>query len=400
MEEFPKLLLLSDEGPQMSTAGGILLFRLLQNYPTDRLRVIERRVEPGRTRLNCRYDSLATPWRRLEQSRFHRWHRTFRAFGLVPVVPSCAVDALLKGFQPDVVLCVMQFSSYYETAWRYARKRGLPLVVIVHDVNEEWESVFPGARRAQRHRDGEFYRYASRRLCISPEMEMFCAGVYGARGDVLYPNRSEALTPRRFEESLTLKTVGKLTVGFVGSLNYGYGDELLRLLPSFRTAQARVIAFSTPPGGTCVALLQANDCFDFRGFAPGLEAWRIIQTECDAVILPYSTSAGMLETLYRHHFPSKLPEYLALGMPVIVTGPDYATGVKWGLAHPEAAATATRFEDVERLLARLRDDADWRVSLARGAFRDGDTDFNPVRIREEFLRHLRVVARLAKNVAE
>jgi glycosyltransferase involved in cell wall biosynthesis len=395
MEEFPKLLLLSDEGPQMSTAGGILLCRLLKDYPPGRLRVIERKVEPGRTRLNCRYDSLTTPWRRFEQSRFHRWKRSLRAFGLVPPVSLRKIDMLLGDFEPRVVLSVMQHACYYDAAFRFSRTRQLPLMVIVHDVNEQFEPVFPFALGSARRRDGMYYRYASRRLCISPEMEELCAELYGTRGDVLYPNRSEELTSRRFEESLTLRTAGKLTIGFVGNLNYGYGDELLRLLPAFRTAQARVIAFSNPPGGTCAALLQANDCFDFRGFSPGLEAWRTIQAECDAVILPYQNCSGRLENLYRHHFPSKLPEYLALGMPVIVTGPDYATGVKWGLSHSKAVLTCTSADPMTlvRELLRLRDDAAARLGLARTGFEAGLIDFDPLKIRDQFLQYVREAAR-------
>lgn len=394
MDEFPKLLLLSDEGPQMSTAGGILLFRLLQNYPAEQLRVIERKVEPGRTRLNCRYDSLTTPWRRFEQSRFHRWKRSLRAFGLVPPVPLRKIDTLLGGFQPQVVLSVMQHACYYDAAFRFARKRRIPLVIIVHDVNEQFEPVFPFALGSARRRDGMYYRYASRRLCISPEMEELCADLFGARGDVLYPNRSEELSPRRFEEALTLRTTGKLTIGFVGNLNYGYGDELLRLLPAFRAATAQLVVFSNPPGGQCAALLDARDCFDLRGFAPAMEAWRTIQAECDAVILPYPHTHGRMEMLYSYHFPSKLPEYLAIGLPVIITGPEYATGVRWGLRHPSAVLTCAKPDlglHIE-LLNRLRSDASLRASLAEAGWCAGLEDFDPNVIKNKLLKRLQEVS--------
>src|ERR1041384_807182 len=106
--ELPKLLLLSDEGPQTATAGGLLLFRLLKDYPPERLHVIEREIVSDRTRLTCRHQIVTPLWRRLERSRLHRWHRSLRSLGLVPVVPPRKVDALLDGFRPEVVLCVMQ----------------------------------------------------------------------------------------------------------------------------------------------------------------------------------------------------------------------------------------------------------------------------------------------------
>jgi len=395
MDNWPSLLLLSDEGPQTSTAGGMVLFRLLEDYPKERLRVIERRVEPGCTRLPCRYETLTTPGQRFEHTRFHRWKNSLRAFGLVPPVPLRRIESLLDGFRPEVVLCVMECAAYYDCAWSFARKHGLPLVVIVHDVNDQFEPVLPFALGAARRRDGAFYRFASRRLCVSPEMEALCVELYAAHGDVLYPNPSEELQPRRFAEAWHLKQPGRLTVGFAGNLNYGYGEELLRLLPAFRAAQARLVLFSKPPGGAAAALQDAKDCCEFRGFAPtALTAWHAIQKDCDAVILPYPNPPGAWERLIRHHFPSKLPEYLALGLPVLVTGPDYATGVTWALKHPEAAAVCTSVDLAEpaRLLARLRKEAPLRLALAEGARCAGLMDFDPRKIKAEFLGHLRTVA--------
>jgi glycosyltransferase involved in cell wall biosynthesis len=395
VQQLPRLLLLSDEGPQTTSAGGLILFRLLKDYPVDRLQVIARRVPPEDSRLNCRYNSLTTLWRRFEQSRFHRWKRSLRAFGLVPPVPVRRVEKLLDGFQPDVVLCVMQHAAYYDTAWRFARTYRLSLIVIVHDVNDQFEPVLPIALRARRRRDTAFYNYASARLCVSPEMEELCTKQYGATGEVMYPIRSDGLQPRAFEDARTLKSPGHLTIGFVGNLNYGYGDELLRLLPAFRAVGAKLIAFSNPPRAECAALLDARDCFDFRGFAPGLGAWQTIQAECDAVILPYPNSSGRLENLYRYHFPSKLPEYLALGMPVVVTGPDYATGVKWALRNPNAVMSCAKPDVASHIewLKRLRSDTTLRVSLAEAGGRAGLEDFDPTAIKNQFLDRLQEVSR-------
>jgi glycosyltransferase involved in cell wall biosynthesis len=386
----PRILLFSDEGPNLRSAGGILLYRLLDSYPRDLLRVIERDADSARGHLDCRYDSLVMPWRRFEQSRFNRWKRSLRGFGLVPPVPMQEVDDLLSGFKPNIILCVMQHAAYYDAAWRYAFRHQLPLVIIVHDVNEQFEPVLPWALGAARRRDGDFYRYAARRLCVSPEMEDLCAELYGVRGEVLYPNRSEDLHPRPFDDAASLKSQGRLTVGFVGNLNYGYGDELLRLLPAFRSSGSRLIAFSQPPGKSCAALLDAKDCFEFRGFVPSRDAWNAIQSDCDVVILPYPNPASSMERLYRHHFPSKLPEYLALGMPVLVTGPEYATGVRWAQRHSEAVAnySGLDLQGISHLLERLRDEAAFRLRLTRAGFTAGNRDFDPLRIKSAFLEHL------------
>jgi hypothetical protein len=115
-----------------------------------------------------------------------------------------------------------------------------------------------------------------------------------------------------------------------------------------------------------------------------------IKQDCDAVWLPYPNPAGAMERLYRHHVPSKLPEYLALGMPVIVTGPEYATGIRWARAHAHAVATETG-GDIDRMVAlfqRLRNDAAWRRQIAEEGWVAGQRDFDPVLIRQRFIAHL------------
>ena len=391
----PRILLLSDEGPQTGSAGGLLLHRLLATHPPDRLLVIARQVPTvGEPLPGVSYLPLVPPWGRFERSRFNRLKRSLRAIGLVPPVPARRLDALVGSFQPEVVLCVMQHAACYDTAWSWARRRRLPLVVLVHDVNDQFEPVLPWARGAARRRDGAFYRYASRRLCVSPEMEALCRRRYGAAGSVLYPNRSPDLQPIPSDRTETLRRPGSFTVGFAGNLGYGYGRELCRLLPALRRAGARLVVYSRPPGPDCAALATASDCVELRGFRPASEAWAGIQQDCDAVWLPYPVPAGELAELYRHHFPSKLPEYLALGLPVIVTGPADATGVRWAEAHRPAVAVATDpgIDGFERLLRELAANPERRRQLAADGWAAGQREFDPGLILRQFQAHVQAAA--------
>jgi glycosyltransferase involved in cell wall biosynthesis len=315
-----------------------------------------------------------------------------RAFGLVPPVSTRKIARLLEGFRPDVVLCVMQHAVYYDAAQHFARAGGLPLVVLVHDVNEEFEPVFPWAVVAMRRRDGEFYRYASRRLCISPEMERFCASIYGAPGSVLYPNRSEDLEARPPELCEVLRRPQSLTVGFAGNLNYGYGEGIIRMLPAIRAAQVRLIIYGRPPAGAAAPLAEATDCCEFRGFAPSAQAWADLQRDCDAFWLPYPDLGGQMERLYRHHFPSKLPEYLALGMPVIVTGPEYATGMAWARRNLGPELCANGEKEATHVFRSLASDPALRRRLAERCLQSGQRDFDPVKIVSEFYGHLAAAA--------
>jgi glycosyltransferase involved in cell wall biosynthesis len=204
-----------------------------------------------------------------------------------------------------------------------------------------------------------------------------------------------------------------LTLGYAGSVAYGYGEELVRLIPVLREVGARIRMFSPKPSRSLNVLNQASDVVEICGYRPALEAWREIQETCDAVILPYMNPAECNELLYRTHFPSKLTEYLALGMPVIVSGPVFATGVKWargegreargerqGISNfqsddfdilktaPNGAVPCTSREELVGCLQRLRSDAELRMELAKRASGAGRRDFDPVVIRRHFVSAL------------
>jgi len=392
----PRVLIYSNEFPQTGSAGGILLDRLFKDYPPELVRIVGPRPQRASAPVRFRHHEVAMPWSRFEHSRFNRSHRTLRSYGLVPLKQPGQVDQLLEGFQPEVVLTVMQHGTWYDSAMHYAKARSLPLVTIIHDDNEGFDRVHSFARGAQRKKDGAFYRFAVRRFCVSPEMEEEFSRRYGVRGEVLYPNRSEDLGPRDPEMNASLRTPGRLTIGFVGNPNYGYGEQLVKMLPAIREAGARLIVWGHAPGGAAAPLAQARDVVDLRGFVPSHEAWEAVKRECDAVVFPYLDPPGSMERMYSIHFPSKLPEYLALGMPIVMVGPECATGVKWARRHSEAISflDARYPQNWGSDLKRLGADPDLRTSLGQKALAEGAQDFDPVSIRETFLAALCEVARV------
>jgi glycosyltransferase involved in cell wall biosynthesis len=381
------VLLLSGAVPETRFAGSLLLYRLFQTYPTERLCALGPRTHPSSELLACRYEYLA-PSRssRLNLTRFAELKRSLEAIGLAGRIPLGRVDAAMNGFVPDVVVAVMERHDYMDAAYRLCRQRRLPLVLIVHDRLESFELVYPPFRPAQLAGNARIYRFASARLCVSPEMVESLARVYGARGSVMYPNRSEALAPRAAEDSATLKAPPAFTIGYAGSLAYGYGDRLREVMPALAGSSVRLRIYSHDTAAASIA-----GATHAGGF-PATELWERVKAECDAVWLPYSHHEHV-QPLYATHFPSKLTEYMALGMPVVITGPAHATGVKWGLAHRNATVTLAdaAVDEIRGTLDRLRNNPHLRVEVAANA-RGGDEDFNPIKIREQFLDVLRAAA--------
>jgi hypothetical protein len=358
-----KVLIISEQIPHSISAGNIQLLRLFSDYPADKLLVVGPPVPEEAKRLACRYESLLPPLNRLNTTRFHAWRRTARFLGLIPLNSLREVNRLVGDFQPDLVLSLMETSDYYELAEQYARSKGIPLYLIVHDTNEEFEKVFSWAKPRQLDKDQRIYRFARERFCISPEMAEFNEERFGVPGKVLYPIPDPEIRPRPLEWSKALRQPPHLTIGYAGSMAYGYSEMMLKSLPLLEKAGVRLELCSPKPSGKVAALLE-SPIVKWHGYqqtpAAGL---KLLQERCDVLWLPYLEPPGENEKLYRTHFPSKLFDYLATGMPVLVSGPAEATGVKWVRNHLHEA-TAAENRNLEDHLARMKADTGMRSKLA------------------------------------
>lgn len=379
----PYLYIISQEVPHSRAAGSILLQRLLKKWPSDRLMVYGPTVPVGAEKLNCEYRTINPGPARLQRTRF--------APLAPPLAKVCRPHIKIAGPAPPgaVVLSVMQSSAYYATAYAFARRNRLPLALIVHDDPEEIEPVRWWTSQVVRGINRRIYRAAEARFCISPQMRDVLQRRYGAGADVLYPNRSRNIIARPIEWNAELRRSDRLVLGYAGTLAYGYSKGLERMLELLRDNDVtlRVYSLQKPE-------FVNHPSVEYAGAAnhPD-ELWPRVQFECDAVVLPYASPTDGHEALYRTHFPSKLPEYLALGMPVIISGPSYATGVQWGLAHQDACITIETgsVEGLAVALRRLAAEGDWRRGLALGAIQSAGGDFAPGRIEASFERRLREI---------
>ena len=400
-DSFPRVLILSNQIPQTMYAGCIVLHRLFSRYPTDRLFVIGQEPHPKARLLACQYRTVVPPLQRLHTTRLAGLKRSLDTFGVTPNISPRQVRRLLGNFKPDVVVSVME-ERYVHAAGRYAAAARIPLVLIIHDKPELFDAIYPWAKKRQVKTNAALYASAAARLNVSPAMERHLFELYGVHGEVMYPNRSEQLTARPTEQSRELKNAGLLTIGYAGSLAYGYGEQLRRLAAAFAGSQLRLRVYGSEPGADDPLVKDFAAVVTTAGRSETPEQlWPRVQAECDAVILPYSWSAaGQSIELYRTHFPSKLTEYLALGMPVVVTGPAFATGVAWSSTHPNAVVRLDADDPAMwvKRLDDLRTDGDRRVNLVAAARVAGDGDFDPVRIRQRFVATLSTVTRTGPKI--
>jgi len=379
-EEYPFIFLFSQVVPHSKGAGSILLLRLLQHWPADRLIVIGPSPPHGAKILDCAYLDFKPLLTRIQTTRFAPLGPPLSAI-FSTRIPQLDVK------RPALVLSVMQTTLYYRAAYRAARRLKLPFCLIVHDDPEEFEPVSWWNRPIVRGFNQKAYSAAEARFCISPQLREVLARRYGAVGEVLYPNRSADLVPRDPDLSRALRQT-RLTIGYAGTMTYGYGDRLEELLPFFRASGATLRIYSMQePRFSLVSGVQYAGPYQQPD-----EVWTRVKEECDVVILPYCGPEHGCQNLYKTHFPSKLPEYLALGMPVIVTGPAYATGMEWASAHPDACIKIglDETEQWPAVLSRLTKDAEYRRTLGAQAL-NASKQFDPCRIVSEFENRLRAI---------
>lgn len=381
-DELPNLIIISQEVPHSRAAGSIVLLRLLRRWPLEKIEVFGPMPPSEAEHLNGRYTSYVPSLARLQFTRLN---------ALAPAIAiiSRGAPSIRNVKSNTVVLSVMQSSGYYHAAARFADKHKLPLALIVHDDPEHLERLTPLTRALIRRGNRTVYGKAAERFCISPQMETELRNRYGAAGRVLYPNRSASLRPRDIILSKELRVKGKLTIGYAGSLVYGYRERIEQLLPIFEKANVRLRIYSIH------APSFSSPAMEYAGASERPDdVWERVKVECDAVILPYCGPEHGHQQLYATHFPSKLTEYLALGMPVIVSGPDYATGVQWAKNNPDACALINHY-DVSAwppLLAKLSKCGDFRMNLARGAVSAGEGEFSPDVIEQAFARRMIEIA--------
>jgi glycosyltransferase involved in cell wall biosynthesis len=385
LRDFPNVTLISQEVPHSKAAGSLLLLRLFECWPKDRLQVIGPLPPGGAVTLNCSYTGFRP---RLARLQFTRFAPLLSA--LAGIIPPQRVQPAVR--RPGVVVSVMQTGLYYAAAYAAAKRLGLPLCLIVHDDPEEIEIVawwgLPLVRRFNRR----VYQQAQLCLCVSPQLRDVLAERYGRIGHVLYPNRSPSLQARDPEANIELRR-GRLTIGYAGTMVYGYGNRLEELAPIFRAAGVTLRIYSLEEPN----FLGAGGVEYAGPYSPDV-LWERVKSECDAVILPYCGPRHGHTNLYRTHFPSKLPEYLALGMPVIITGPAYATGMQWAADHPDACLRVPVEEDERwpEVLSQLAVDGVYRGTLARGALK-ASGEFDPGEITSRFVAYIRSAAEAQRS---
>lgn len=386
-EHLPCLLYVGDVPVESSYHGSALLYRLFDGYDTERLLIIEAGLcdsMPGRRLQGVRYAFAPAACRRLSNTRLHRLHRawlTVRSRATADRLVGC-----LSGFQPEAVVTVAHGFSW-DAAAVVAARFGLPLHLIVHD---DWPSAtgLPSTLQGRAERRFEaVYRQAASRLCVSSFMVDEYSRRYGQDGTVLYPSMSSnerlyTAPPPRVENQIE-----GLTFAFAGTINLPDYVRLIRALAkSLEPVGGRVLIFGPLTSQQVEDAGLASVNIELRGLLPSGQLIEVLRAEADVLFVPMSFADRDRPNM-EISFPSKLTDYSAVGLPVLIAGPPYCSAVRWARANPGVAEVADDGElaGLQSAVRRLGT-PELRASLARQLLQVGSRLFSSTSAKRTFLR--------------
>ena len=391
----PRLLYLADVRVEATHSGAMQLFRLLEYYPPNQLLIVESNLEPETPsrRLNqVNYLEIPLVNRKIMHSRLHKYYASW--ISAVSSNHIRKIPKIIGAFRPEAVLTVMHSYSWL-TAARLAAHLKIPLHVICHDDWPRMTSVMDCLKPFIDSQFGATYRLAASRLCVSPFMRQDYMRRYGVDSELLYPCRGAtdpefSTPPTRLE-----KAAQGLTIAFAGSITsndfFQLFSELARILEPLG---GKLLLFGslTTEQARRNGLLNTN--IHIRGFIERSEDLiNILRKEADVLFVPMSFEARHRANM-EINFPSKLTDYTAAGVPLLIQGPDYCSAIRWANDNPGVAAVLTtpHTDDLLEVVRRLSADADWRKSLSTNAINAGKCHFSYNHAQELFLNALTCAA--------
>ena len=370
----PRLLLLSDCSAEASVSGQLLLYRLLRDYDPADLTVIEGDVwpsNPARRLPGVPYHSLAyKPWR--FQSRLYRYWNTVLLWSIHRWAGRALELARVR--QVEAVLTVAH-GHLWLLAAAVARRLNVPLHLILHD---DWPSITPvaaGFRNGLRRRFQVLYEQAVSRLCVSPFMEREYARVYGRSGAVLLPCRGEDSPPARVR--LRNARPDGFVLAYAGSIpNPAYAAGLRHAADIVANLGGRLDLYTNASRTGIATSGLDRTGVRYAGFHSPRELAERVGATADALFLPMSFAPADRSTT-EVCFPSKLVDYTAIGLPIVIWGPEYSSAARWASENPDAALCVTDPDSVRLAAAvrRLADDPATARRLAETAVAVGNRQF-------------------------
>lgn len=368
-----RIILISSVIPAESTAGQVILQRHLVDQPAIDLQIFH--TEPqkkGLARLLRRFLGRLnrTIFSTYSQDICALWNSRF----LDKELPESDSSA-----KSTVVMTVAHGEACYAAA-RYAKRHGLPLLTIFHDWWPDIADVHKPLRSVLQRSFIQLYRDSSFALCVSDGMKRELGPHDHA--EVLFPIPAQNHSSREAGQSVS---GSKFKIIYAGNLRE-YGPMLMSALDELKDhpdvrLEVRGNSSSWPDSireemterGLLLPFVQREELTEWLKSA-------------DAFLITQSFSEADAR-LMRTNFPSKLPEFSQFGKPLVMWGPDYASGSIWSRNTGHALLVEHRGSQyLRQALENLIASNAQQERFAKAAQEAAEGCFNPERIQSDFLQ--------------
>lgn len=325
MNPFPKLLYWGDVPVAPTGAGAILLYRLLEAWPPDRLMLcapcanddhplaaVLKVKPPGAPLARLFHSRVAKPWMTV-LTLWSRAHIRLRSGA-----PPNWLAAAEREFKPEAILTIGVAGSWMDAA-ALARHRKIPLHLIVHDDGHFNFFWIPPLTSWGDSLFGDVYRHAAARYCISPTMERDYGRRYGVEGHVLWPSRGRHSRAYPSPRSRSNHSSRSGSVFYAGSISEQGFTELDAVARELRVKGHRLIAYTASRPN-----FFTPQFLEMRAPVSSDKLIQILHNEADLLLLWTTFEAGCRPAA-RSLFPSKMVDYTAAAVPVLVVAPPDAS---------------------------------------------------------------------------
>lgn len=378
VSNLPKLLYIGDVAVESTTGGSALLYRLLQKYPVNRLQIIEGNIAVSQPEFRLPevvYQDFTVGKKRLLHSRLTPIYNSY-----LLATATQRVTRLIKTvekFKPEAIITVTHGYSWL-TAAKLAKQLAIPLHLIVHDDILSLTPVPSWYRGKFNEQLQNVYRQARSRLCVSPYMVESYSQRYDVTGSVLYPSRASNI--QKFESPPShLKQGNKsLTFAYAGSVHSpGQANTLITLASVLDTVKAKLVIYSplTQEAANQIGLDRTN--VSINPIIPSHILMQKLRESADVMFAPMD-----FDDKYKTHvklcFPSKLTDYTAIGLPILIWGPSYCSAVRWAQENPGVAEVVNtkNVRDLEVAVNNLVNHPKHRYQLGLNALVKGHDYFD------------------------
>jgi len=390
-QNLPRLMYIGDVPVESTVAGSALIYRLLQDYPVDRLCIVEGNyiaTSQIEKRLpQVAYNSISVGIKRLLISRLVFLYTSF--LFLTAKWRSHQLNNLINTFKPEAILTVAHGLSWI-TAAELARKNELPLHLIVHDEWIYYTAVISPLKNKVKKVFGDIYRQADSQLCVSPYMKQYYEKQYGVKGSVLYPSRAKDIPVfKRPSENLN-KNSNFLVFAYAGSINSkSYANSIVDLAKVLEKFDHKLIIYSPLSDESIEQLGLNRSNVTTRSLIPSQKLIYTLRQEADVLFVPMSFDENERPNM-EMSFPSKLTDYTGIGLPLLIWGPSYCSAVRWARDNLEVAEVVETKESTNLLysIKKLTENLEYRCKLANNALIMGFNYFSHSNIIRQFYQSL------------